>query len=101
MSAYKELLQQRAELEQKITEARQNEISQAVSQIRSLVADFDLTVDDIFPPVTKAPRAASALAGNKVAPKYIDPVSGKTWTGRGKAPKWIDGQDRSSFLIEA
>jgi DNA-binding protein H-NS len=101
MSAYKELLQQRAELEQKITEARQNEISQAVNQIRSLVADFDLTVDDIFPPVTKAPRAASALAGNKVAPKYIDPVSGKTWTGRGKAPKWIDGQERSNFLIAA
>jgi len=34
-----------------------------------------------------------------VAPKYRDPATGKTWTGRGKAPKWIDGKDRSKFLI--
>mgnify|MGYP000218017274 FL=1 len=26
-------------------------------------------------------------------------ATGQTWTGRGKAPKWIDGQDRNKFLI--
>jgi DNA-binding protein H-NS len=24
-----------------------------------------------------------------VAPKYRDPASGKTWTGRGLKPKWV------------
>ena len=27
---------------------------------------------------------------NKVAPKYKDPESGKTWTGRGRKPKWVE-----------
>ena len=49
--------------------------------------------------VTAANVATTELTGNKVAPKYIDPVSGNTWTGRGKAPKWIDGKDRAPFLI--
>jgi DNA-binding protein H-NS len=101
MSAYRELLQQRVALEQKISEARQQEISDAVAQIRSLIADFELTADDIFPPASPKVRATYNVTGNKVAPKYIDPVTGKTWTGRGKAPKWIDGQNRENFLIAA
>ena len=36
-----------------------------------------------------------------VAPKYRDPESGSTWSGRGKPPKWIAGQDRDNFLIGA
>ncbi|SAL81581.1 histone family protein nucleoid-structuring protein H-NS [Caballeronia arvi] len=33
-----------------------------------------------------------------VHPKYRDPVSGATWSGRGRAPQWIVGQDRDRFL---
>jgi len=95
MSTYKELLQQREALESKIAEARQREISQAVSQARALVAEFGLTAQDVFP----AGKARAATSGSKVAAKYRDPATGKTWTGRGKAPKWIDGQDRTKFLI--
>ncbi|NIE62397.1 H-NS histone family protein [Burkholderia sp. Ax-1719] len=47
--------------------------------------------------VAKAPRAAV----HHVAPKYADPKTGATWTGRGRAPLWIrDVKDRSKFLIE-
>jgi DNA-binding protein H-NS len=35
----------------------------------------------------------------KVAPKYRNQATGETWTGRGKPPKWIQGQDRDQFLI--
>jgi DNA-binding protein H-NS len=49
----------------------------------------------VFP----AGKTRSSTAGNKVAPKYRDPATGNTWTGRGKAPKWIDGKDRAKFLI--
>jgi DNA-binding protein H-NS len=34
-----------------------------------------------------------------VAAKYRNPATGETWTGRGKAPKWIEGQDRNKFAI--
>lgn len=47
-----------------------------------------------------------AKTGNYVrghqAPKYRDPGSGATWSGRGRAPAWLVGtKDRSKFLIAA
>lgn len=93
---YKELLQQREALEKAIAQARQNEIAAAVSKVRELVAEFGLTAQDVFP-ARGAKSGGKATA--KVAAKYRDPVTGQTWTGRGKAPKWIDGKDRNQFLI--
>jgi DNA-binding protein H-NS len=93
MSSYKELLKQREALEQKINEARRNELSEAVSQVRALVTEFGLTAQDVFP----AGKARSASAGSKVAPKYRNPATGQTWTGRGKAPKWIQNENREQF----
>lgn len=96
MSSYKELLQQRDELEKKIQDARQRELTEAVSKVRALVEEHGLTAADVFPP---ARAARSGGAGAKVAPKYKNPQTGETWTGRGKAPKWIQDQDRSQFEI--
>jgi DNA-binding protein H-NS len=95
MSSYKELLKQREALEQKINEARRNELSEAVSQVRALVTEFGLTAQDVFP----AGKARSASAGSKVAPKYRNPATGQTWTGRGKSPKWIQNENREQFAI--
>lgn len=95
MPSYKELLKQRETLEQQINEARRQELAGAISQVRALVAEFGLTQQDVFP----AARARSATSGTKVAPKYRDPVTGQTWTGRGKAPKWIQNQNREQFAI--
>lgn len=94
---YKELLQQREALEQAIATARKNEISNALAKVRELVAEHGLTAQDIFP--SRGAKAASSKAVSKVAAKYRDPVTGQTWTGRGKAPKWIEGRDRSPFVI--
>lgn len=96
MASYKELLQQRELLEQQISEARKTELSDAVAKVRALVAEYGLTAEDVFPPA-KSARAAGQ--GSKVAPKYRDPATGQTWTGRGKAPKWIQDQDREKFAI--
>ena len=95
MSKYKELLKQREALETEINEARRQELSGALAQVRALVTEFDLTPQDVFP----AGRARSTASGTKVAPKYRDPATGQTWTGRGKAPKWIQNQDRTPFVI--
>jgi DNA-binding protein H-NS len=98
-NSYKELLKQREALEHAIASARQQELAEAVGKARELVAEFGLTVQDIFPSGRGAAKSAGKSTGGKVAPKYRDPATGQTWTGRGKAPKWIDGQDRSKFLI--
>jgi DNA-binding protein H-NS len=94
--SYKDLLQQREALEQAIAAARQREISEAVAKVRELVAEFGLTPQDVF--VSRGSKASTKPA-SKVAAKYRDPATGQTWTGRGKAPKWIDGKDRDQFVI--
>lgn len=94
-NSYKELLQQRAALDAQIAQARQHELANAVAQVRALVAEYELTPEDVFP--TAKPRNSNA--GQKVAAKYRNPATGETWTGRGKPPKWIADQDRTPFLI--
>lgn len=97
MSSYKELLKQREALELQISSARRDEVTNAISQVRALIDEYSLTQQEVF----STTRARSATSGTKVAAKYIDPISGQTWTGRGKAPKWIQNQDRSLFAIKA
>jgi DNA-binding protein H-NS len=99
-NSYKELLKQREALEQAIATARAHELTEAITKARELVAEFGLTVQDVFPSGRGASKSGNkASSGNKVAPKYRDPATGQSWTGRGKAPKWIDGQDRAKYLI--
>jgi DNA-binding protein H-NS len=49
-------------------------------------------------------RRASAMKGQKVAPKYRGP-GGETWAGRGAMPRWMaaaikEGKTREDFLID-
>jgi DNA-binding protein H-NS len=98
-NSYKELLIQRDALEQAIASARQQELAEAIRKSRELVSEFGLTVQDIFPSGRTGSKSPGKSSGGKVAPKYRDPATGQSWTGRGKAPKWIDGQDRAKYLI--
>jgi DNA-binding protein H-NS len=95
MATYKELLKQQETLTLQIEEARKQEIADAVNRVRTLVAEYGLTPQDVF----SSRKATKTRSGGKVAPKYRDPATGSTWTGRGKAPKWIEGQDRGKFVI--
>ena len=97
MPSYKDLLAQRQALDAQIESARQTELSTAISRVREMVNEFGLTADDVFP--SGKGRGPSANKGSKVAAKYRDPATGATWTGRGKAPKWIADQDREKFAI--
>lgn len=93
MSNYKALLDQKAALEAQIADALKIEKATAVSQARSLAAQYGLTAEDVFP------AASTKSTGKAGAPKYRDPATGVTWTGRGKPPNWILGKDRDQFLI--
>ena len=94
MATYQELLAQRVALDKKIAETRELEIADAISKARELCADFGLTQGDVF-----GKGKASTRSMGKVAAKYRDPNTSATWTGRGKAPRWLDGKERNQFLI--
>ena len=95
MTTYKDLLKQREALEQQINEARAKEIDSAVAKIKATIADYGLTPDDIFPSGKKLKNPTAS----KVAPKYKNPATNETWTGRGKPPAWIKDKYRAQFEI--
>lgn len=52
----------------------------------------------------RAAKPASSAVRAPVPPKYRNPETGVTWSGRGKAPRWVteaeaEGKSRDSFLI--
>lgn len=98
MPSYKELLKQREALEQQIAEARQRELKDAIQQVRSVVSEYGLTTQDVFHTKIAGGRIMTKFKA-PVAPKFRNPATGETWTGRGKPPKWIEGKDRTEFLI--
>ena len=73
----------------------------AIAQIRELMATYDLSQADVMPGAAAAARTRKIEPRKKAPARYYDPNSGKTWTGRGKAPRWIAGQDYTNFLIPA
>lgn len=95
MTTLIELLKQRDELSKQIEELKRHEMKNALAKIHELVEQFGITASDIFPD-TKEKKSDSV---KKVPPKYRNKETGKTWTGRGKPPKWIAGKDREQYNI--
>lgn len=91
MATYKQLLAEKEKLEAQLEEARQAEVAAVIAQIQSVMADYGLTVDDLSAR-RRRKKAQPATA------KYRDPKTGKTWSGRGRAPAWL-GKNRDRYLI--
>ena len=94
MTTLAELLAQKAALETQIETTRKAENAEAIAKVKALIAEHGLTQQDIFGGAKGARKPSGTVAA-----KYRDPATGATWTGRGKAPKWIDGKDRAQFAI--
>jgi len=94
MPSYKELIAQREQLDKQIKEAIALEKADGIAKAKVIIEQYGLNASDLF-----SRKAGIKSTGGKVAPKYRNSSTGETWTGRGKAPKWIDGRDRSSYLI--
>ena len=87
MPTYQELLAQKAELEKQIEAARKQELADAIAKIKSLMAQYGITLADLG---AKAPAKGPSTKRSKVPPKYRNPATGETWTGRGRQPKWVE-----------
>lgn len=99
----------------KQSQALQNK--KRVPVIRSIIKsmkEYDITPEEIVAAfgktrATKARVATKTTAGKRgprgpVPVKYRHPETNDTWTGRGKAPRWIteaesQGRKREEFLV--
>jgi DNA-binding protein H-NS len=95
MASLQELMAQRAALEKQIEETQQRERSDAIAKVRSLMADYGLTIADLSGRAKGVPKAPS-----KVAAKYRNKATGETWSGRGLKPKWLQAAINGGAKLE-
>jgi DNA-binding protein H-NS len=104
MKTYSDVKAAIDKLQARAEELRQSEKAGVISRIREAIAVYEITAAELGLD-TGSSRAGGRGAGasGKVqvgVPKYRDPASGRTWTGRGKPPLWIVGvKDRDAYLI--
>jgi DNA-binding protein H-NS len=122
MASYQELKTQAEDLMRQAEAARKAEISAVLAEIKAKMAAYGITVADLGgrakaargrkPKLAKAAKSAKPAkdkakpvkARKPVAVKYRNPETGETWTGRGKAPKWLaaelaKGRNREQFAV--
>ena len=92
---------QREALDKELAEARERESGRALREIVQKMREYGISLNELMgrkPSVEAAAESTAESTGSTV--KYRDPVSGSTWSGRGRAPGWIVGKDRNEFLVD-
>lgn len=89
------------ELEAEIEKERLRERTLALEDIRRLMASVDLRPEDLRLDLqqnsrsrnrflVRRPRKRAALVAQP-SPMFIDPATGRCWSGRGRRPNWLTG----------
>lgn len=95
MATYKQLTEQLAKVQAQMAAAREKEVAATIEQIKERIAEYGITAEELG---FSSKRSTSRKTGG-LPPKYRDPKTGATWSGRGRAPAWL-GKRRDKFLIE-
>ncbi len=95
MASYKDLQSQIEKLQKQADQAREKEVASVVAQIRTMMNDYGIQPADLGISARRRRKSATPAV-----PKFQNPQTGETWTGRGRAPKWIEGKDRTKFAIK-
>ncbi|MXN75247.1 H-NS histone family protein [Burkholderia sp. 4701] len=94
MSTYRALLNQLDKLKMEIEAAREQEARLIAERVVELLAQSGVVRD--FP----AQQGRNRRVRVSVKPKYWDPKTGATWSGRGRTPHWLVGKDPEHFRID-
>lgn len=94
MTSYAELKRQIVELERQAARVRQRELISAIAQIKAIMHEYGISLEEL----SRSDSGAVKRRGT-VAPKYRDPVTGATWSGRGRTPRWLEGKTKSDYSV--
>lgn len=107
MATYQQLKAEIDRLTQEAEKLRAQEKAKALETIRAQIREYGVTIEDVRDVLVASNAAHSTRTrqAGKVRPKYRHPQTGKTWTGRGRAPVWMaealeKGASKEDFLIE-
>lgn len=103
--SYLELQKQIAALQQEADALLQAERAQVIVEINKKIAEYKITAQELqFPGKSAEKKSKSKTSKVPGEPKFRNPETEVTWTGKGKTPKWIKdheegGGSREDFLI--
>lgn len=89
-----------AEAKKQLEIARNNEIPKAIEKIRSLMDEYEITLDDLRAQFKGDKRLSAGKPKPKPKPKYIYMKDGVGYTGVGRRPAWVDAVLRSGEYLE-
>jgi DNA-binding protein H-NS len=109
MPTSKELREQAEELLRQADAQLAIEKQEGIKKVMALIDEYQLTANDL-PGFMAVKHVASAKDPKKktfgvkmpkttAPPKYRNPETGQTWSGRGHEPSWMEGH-RDEYLIE-
>lgn len=96
-TALQDLVKQRADLDAQIEAAKAADFHTAVQSAANLFADACVPLDEAAAALLTLHNQSARPQRAKVAPKYRHRVTGATWTGRGKQPKWFAAAEQSEL----
>lgn len=105
MTTYLQLKEQAEKMLAEAEALRRKEFADQVAGMIATLKEHGITLADLQAHgFGRAGRAGKRTVKNAGVPKYRDPKTGATWTGRGRVPQWmVDleavGQNRAHFLI--
>lgn len=99
MSSYKELQDQIAKLQAEAEKVRKQEIADVIVDIKKKMAEYGISLADLG-----GGKGRKKSGGGASPAKFRNPVTGETWTGKGRRPNWIvdaenQGKSTNDFLI--
>lgn len=97
--SFNDLMDLLRRVEDRVDAMRKAESAKALEKVKEMIRAYQLTAVDVFGRHGRASGAGVGAGGSKVAPKYRDPATGATWTGRGKSPRWLDGKNKDDYRI--
>ncbi|WP_374728572.1 H-NS histone family protein [Caballeronia hypogeia] len=80
-------------MEKQLAEARDKETRLALIEIVQKMREYGITLNELMGRKPGVPEVDAPA-------RYQDPLSGATWSGRGRAPNWIAGKNRDEFLVD-
>ena len=100
MSSLSDLLARKAELEKHIETLQTTARSDAIAQVKALMADHGVGVADLAEMSAGRKSKSLQAKGETVAAKYRNEATGETWSGRGPRPKWLRAEIEAGRKIE-
>lgn len=93
-----------AKIQKKIKTIETKQRRPIINSIVKNMRAYEITPEEITNIYNRKTKKVKTTVKNPVPPKYRDPKTNATWSGRGKAPRWItdaekSGTTRDTFLI--